>query len=139
MSTRLLIGVLFFYVLAQVICNIMEGESYIVTEDNQAEIVSMTDYSETTTTEAATGGVVSFFDKSWTFISQLVFFDYALFYDIETGYTSATCATAGGTWQSGDSTCKIANQFTIIRILLMCIGVLIIIEVFLIGRRLTLG
>ena len=117
MSVKL-VGMIWLFLLAHLICNVMEGESYIVTADNQAELMEISEYSQTTTQDADTGGVWTIIEKAWDFISKLVFWDYSIFYDIDpvTGVQTA-------------------NDFVIIRLFLMSMGVALLIWVY----QITLG
>ena len=120
MSTRLFIGILTFYILAQVICNFMEGNN-MVTNANIIEAQENLEHQHTTTID--TGGTEgSFISKSVTFITKVVFFDYSMFYDIDP-VTGA----------------KTSNGFVIIRYLLIAIGVVMLIELAITFRKALLG
>lgn len=108
------------FILAQFVCNFVEDES-MYTSAMAEDIQGMTAYDETTSVTDI-GNTVSWFDKAWDFVSKLVFFDYTIFkhYDPETGVITA-------------------NNFVIFRWMLMAIGIVLIIEVFVLGRRLILG
>ena len=121
MSTKLWIGLITFYILAQLICNFVENEA-MITQANTDNITSFISYSQTTSVDSATGNTVTWFDKMWDFISEVVFFDYTIFKNVDPVTGVAT-----------------DNNWVIFRYLLIAIGIVVIIEVFLVGRRLIFG
>jgi hypothetical protein len=135
-SPRLLIAMLMLFVLAQVICNFMEGNQMIHAAEGE-DISEAWEFTQTTSVDTL-GTAITWIDKPIDFMKKVFAFDYNMFYDVYVGYTETTCTAAGGAWQS-DSTCKFANDFTIIRYLLMCIGIIMWVELALVLRRLTLG
>jgi hypothetical protein len=120
MSTRLFIGLLTFYVLAQIICNFVEGNN-MVTNANIMEAQENLEHQHTVTVDTE-GTEGSFVSKSINFITKVVFFDYSLFYDIDP--------------VSGEKT---ANNLVILRYMLLAIGVVVLIELTITFRKALLG
>ena len=118
MSSRLWIGMLMFYVLAIVICNVIEGAQ--MTQGISTDMTSMTQYSQTKSTDTA-GNVADFWTmgtNTLSVIGKIVTFDYTMFknYDPATGTTTA-------------------NDFVIFRYLLIAIGAVMVVELVLVLRQ----
>lgn len=141
MSTKLFIGLLMFYVIAQILGNITDG-GQMMTSANVADIQNMQDHGVTTSTDSS-GATAQFISTGTGFfgtLAKVVTFDYSLFYDIDSTVTDATsCAAIGGTWQTDYLTCKVANNLSILRYLLMALGVVIIIEAIILFRQIIVG
>lgn len=120
MSTRLWIGIITFYILAQIICNFVEGNN-MVTDANIIEAQENLAHQHTTTVDTE-GTSDSFISKAKDFITKIVFFDYSMFYDIDPA--------------SGEKT---ANNFVIIRYLLIAIGIVILVEASITFKKAILG
>lgn len=135
-SPRLLIALFVFFVLAQVICNFYEGNQMLYAINTDLEDASSHTYTTSTDT---TGTSITWIDKTIDFCEKVFAFDYSMFYDTYTGYTQTTCVSADGAWQSDSSTCRFTNDFTIVRYVLLCFGIVMWIELALVLRRLILG
>lgn len=120
MSTRLFIGVLTFYIMAQIICNFVEGNN-MVTNANIIEAQEDLQHSTTTTTDIA-GTEDTFFSNAKDTITRIVFFKYSIFYDVDP--------------DTGEQT---ANQFVVIRYLLFGLGIAILFEVGYLFKKTILG
>ncbi len=134
MSTRLFIGIITFFILAQVICNFVEGNSFL-TGANVADIQAATNHTYTTTASSSGTGV-SFVDKTVDFFDKLLFFDYSIFKDVDYSTTEAACAAIGGEWDSTISACKTANDFAILRYMFIAIGLVMWIELAIVFKNL---
>lgn len=119
-NLKVWIGMMMFMVLATMACNVLENNDMIM-PDNVAEIQALTEHSSTTSV-SSTGESVTFIDKSWGFVSRLVLFDYSVFKQVDPN--------------TGEIT---DHPLVVIRYLLICIGVGLIIDLFIIARRVTLG
>jgi len=131
LPTKLLIGLLTFYILAQLICNALSGED-MLTSTNVIAISETPQTSATGVTEPDTGASAEFALPGSGFINRLkeiFLFDYPMFYDVRSGLSESQCSTAGGTWQSSTSTCKIANDFSLFRYMLIVVGFVTLIGV----------
>ena len=118
MSSRLWIGMLMFYVLAIVICNVIEGAQ--MTSGISADMTPMTQYSQTKSTDTA-GNAADFWTpgvSTLSTIGKIITFDYTMFKD----YDPATGTTT-------------ANDFVIFRYLLIAIGVVMVFELILTLRQ----
>ena len=118
MSSRLWIGMITFYVLAIVVCNVIEGAQ--MTQGISSDLSYMTQYSQTKSTDTA-GNVADF----WTVgantldtFGKIVTFDYTMFKDYDPG--------------TGTST---ANDFAIFRYLLIAIGIVMVVEIVIVLRQ----
>jgi hypothetical protein len=114
MSSRLWIGMIFFYVLAIVVCNVIEGAQ--MTTGISTDMTSMTQYSQTKSTDTV-GNIADFWTvgaNTLATIGKVVTFDYTMFKDYDPG--------------TGTST---ANDFAIFRYLLIGIGFVMILEIIL--------
>jgi hypothetical protein len=118
MSSRLWIGMITFYVLAIVICNVIEGAQ--MTTGISTDMTPMTQYSQTKSTDSA-GNTADFWTvgaSTLATIGKVVTFDYSVFKDYDPG--------------TGTST---ANDFVIFRYLLIAIGAVMIFELILALRQ----
>ncbi len=122
-NPRMLISFLFLFTISQLVCNMFEGnEMYanmnISSADNATEF--------TTTTMGDSGGgtstLVSAGNSIWHFMSKLLFFDYTIFYNVDS--------------VSGEKT---ANDFSIFRYLLICMGIVMWIDLALTLRKVIAG
>lgn len=105
MSTKLWIGTIMFYVIAQVLCGIVDGSAMITDSSDLSGLAS----SSITSSQDTTGTPATYVTMTGSFFSSLgkiVFFDYTIF-------------------RNPDGT---ANDFVIIRYLLIAIGIVILIE-----------
>ena len=137
MSTRLFIGVITFYVLAQVICNFVEGNNYL-TNANVAEIKTMTN-TTLTSSASTTGTSTNFVDIGNTAIGtvkKLLFFDYSIFKDVDYSTTEAACTIIGGQWDSSISACKTDNDFVILKYMFIAIGIVMFVELAIVFKSL---
>lgn len=117
MSTKLLIGTLMFFIVAQVLCNIVDGSAMYANtsaiNDNmtQSSLTQSSDSSGTPATYVSMGqGFFSMFNK-------VVFWDFTIF-------------------RNTDGT---PNDFVIIRYLLICIGIALLIELAVTMRQIIAG
>jgi len=109
---------IFFYVLAIVVCNVIEGAQ--MTQGISSDLSYMTQYSQTKSTDTA-GNVADFWTVGANTLStfgKIVTFDYTMFKD----YDPAT----------GTST---ANDFSIFRYLLIAIGIVMVVEIVIVLRQ----
>lgn len=110
--TRLLIGMLFFYIFAQILCNIGEGNQP-TTNTDLTDMQAMTQFNTTTTSSSSqpSQAYPTASPTLWNKISQILFFNYSLFYD----YDPVT----------GNKT---PNIFMLLRYFLVAIGIVILID-----------
>lgn len=118
MSTKLFIGTLMFYIIAQILCNIVDGND-MITNSNTADIgglstSSVTMSSDTSNTPAQ---YVSMGGSFFTTVGKLVFFDFSIF-------------------RNTDGT---PNDWVVLRYLLMAIGLLLLVEAALVFRQIVAG
>ena len=118
MSSRLWIGMLMFYVLAVVICNIIEGASMVQGVDTS--MTNLTQYAQTESVDTA-GNKANFWElgkSTLATIGKIITFDYSMFYDVDpsTGV-------------------KTANDFSIFRYLLMGIGAVMVVELAIVLKQ----
>jgi hypothetical protein len=114
MSSRLWIGMITFYVLAIVVCNVIEGAQ--MTQGINTDMTSMTQYSQTKSTDTV-GNISDFWTpgvNALATIGKVITFDYTIFKDYDPG--------------TGTST---ANDFVIFRYLLIAIGFVMVLEIIL--------
>lgn len=141
MSTKLFIGTITFYILAMFICNVLEG-SPMTTASNVQDIQDMQEHGVTTSTDTS-GATATYVSSSTGFfgaIAKIVTFDYSLFYNIDASCTNeADCSLVDGRWQGETSTCKVANDLSWLRYLLMALGIVIIIEAIMVFRSIIPG
>ena len=116
MSAKLWIGTIMFYIIAQVLCNIVDGSAMITSSTDLAGLSesSVTQSQDTTGTPATYVSMGTGFFES---LGKIVFFDYTVF-------------------RNTDGT---ANDFAIIRYLLIAIGIVILIESAIIFRQILSG
>jgi hypothetical protein len=118
MSSRLWIGMITFYVLAILVCNVIEGAQ--MTQGISSDLSYMTQYSQTKSTDTA-GNVADFWTVGANTLStfgKIVTFDYTMFKDYDPG--------------TGTST---ANDFAIFRYLLIAIGIVMVVEIVIVLRQ----
>lgn len=118
MSSRLWIGMLMFYVLAIVICNVIEGAQ--MTTGISTDMTAMTQYSQTKSTDTA-GNTADFWTLGANTLStfgKVITFDYTMFKDYDAGTGTTT-----------------ANDFAIFRYLLIAIGAVMVVELVLVLRQ----
>ena len=116
MSTKLWIGIIMFYIIAQVLCNIVDGLAMMTSTDDLAGLSS----SSITQSQDTTGTPATYVSMAGGFFSSLgkiIFFDYTIFRNLD------------GT----------PNDFVLIRYLLMAIGIVILIESAVIFRQILSG
>lgn len=116
MSAKLWIGTIMFYIIAQVLCNVVDGSAMIT---NSTDLSGMTG-SSVTQSQDTTGTPATYMSMGSNFFSSLgkiIFFDYTVFRNVD------------GT----------ANDFVIIRYLLIAIGVVILIESAVVFRQILAG
>ena len=116
MSAKLWIGTIMFYIIAQVLCNIVDGSAMIT---SSSDLSGLSD-SSITQSQDTTGTPAAYFSMGQNFFSSLgriIFFDYTVFRNID------------GT----------ANDFALIRYLLIAIGVVILIESAVVFRQILTG
>lgn len=122
-SPRLLIMLLWLFIGAQVICNWFENDD-MYAGTNIAATENVTNYYISSSTDTS-GVVTSFVDfgrEVAAFCGKLFLFDYSLFYNVD--------STTGA---------KTANDISILRYLLIAIGIVMWIDLALTGRRMLLG
>jgi hypothetical protein len=115
MSSRLWIGMITFYVLAIVICNVMEGAQMTATVNT--DLGFMTEHKQTATVDAV-GNTADFWTVSTNMLNtfrKVIFFDYSMFYDIN----NLDPVTGK----------PMANDFAIFRYMLIAIGIVMVVEV----------
>jgi hypothetical protein len=133
---RLFMGIVFFVMCGWMIGGIAEGQTQIITSAQQADIMILQSSNITTSIDANSTGSVTVVDKVLNWVNTYILYDWSVFYDIGTGYTSATCTTAGGKWQAASSTCKIPNTFIWLRYVLCAIlGATLVITLFMIFKK----
>jgi hypothetical protein len=118
MSTKLFIGIIMFYIIAQVLCNIVDGNA-MVTAANVADTGDLANSSVTTSTDSSgtPATYVSMAGSFFTTVGKVIFFDYTIFRNLD------------GT----------ANDFVILRYLLIAIGIVIIVETAIVFRQIIAG
>lgn len=118
MSSKILIGMLMFYVICQVVCNFVDGNA-MVTAANVADLndASATSVTTSTDTSGTPAQYVTMAGSFFTTIGKIAFFDYTVF-------------------RNTDGT---ANEWVIVRYLLICIGIAILIEVAVVFRQIIAG
>ena len=118
MSSKILIGMLMFYVICQVVCNFIDGNA-MVTAANVADLNNTSSTSVTTSTDTSgtPAQYVTMAGSFFTTIGKIAFFDYTVF-------------------RNTDGT---ANEWVIIRYLLICIGIAILIEIAVVFRQIIAG
>ena len=118
MSSRLWIGMITFYILAIVVCNVVEGAQ--MTQGISSDLSYMTQYSQTKSTDTA-GNVADFWTvgaNTLNTFGKIVTFDYTMFKDYDPG--------------TGTSA---ANDFAIFRYLLIAIGIVMVVEIVIVLRQ----
>lgn len=118
MSTRLFIGMITFYILAQVMCNVMDGNPMV--QGVSTDMTAGTQYSQVTS-EDSNQNTANFWTmgaSTLSTIGKIVVFDYSMFYEVDpvTGV-------------------KTANDWSLIRYLLIAIGIVMIIEFVIVLRQ----
>lgn len=116
MSAKLWIGTIMFYIIAQVLCNIVDGSAMIT---NSTDLSGLVD-SSVTQSQDTTGTPATYFSMGTNFFASLgriIFFDYTIFRNID------------GT----------ANDFVLMRYLLIAIGIVILIESAIVFRQILTG
>jgi hypothetical protein len=120
MATRLLIGMITFYILATLICNVGEGQAMAHSIDTDMEgglghnTVQSTDaLGATTTFWTATTNTLAL-------IWKVVWFDYSVFKDVDPA--------------TGD---PVANDWAIVRYMLIAIGIAIVIDFIVVLRSIS--
>ncbi len=138
---RLFMGMVFFIICGWVLGGIAEGQTQVITQSQSGDIMGMVANSQTTTIDTNSIGAITYVNQTLDWINKVIFFDWTVFYDVYySGYTSATCVTAGGVWQAATSTCKIPNIWINLRIVLIFVfSLTLLITAALLWRRLTLG
>lgn len=118
MSTKLFMAFLMFYVVAQVLCNISEGYS-MYTGADISSLNSMTSASVTSSTDSSgtPASYVSMDNGFFTTVGRLAFFDYSVF-------------------KNADGT---ANDWVLIRYLLICWGIVTLVEMAVVFRQIIAG
>ena len=117
-SSRLFIGMIMFYIMAQLICNLVEGQSMVY--GVSTDMTSGTQYQQTTSTDTS-GNKADFWTmgaNTLSLIGKVVTFEYSLFYDVDPATGAVT-----------------ANDFSIIRYLLIAIGIVMVIELVIVLRQ----
>ena len=120
MATRLLIGMITFYILATLICNVGEGQAmaHSINTDMEAGLghntVQSTDALGATTTFWTMGA------NTLGLIWKVVAFDYSLFKDVDPVTGTAT-----------------ANDWAILRYMLIAIGIAIVIDFIVVLRSIS--
>ena len=118
MSTKLFIGTLMFYVIAQILCNICDGNA-MVTNTNVADIGGLGTSSVTTSTDSSgtPAQYVAMGSSFFTVVGKLVFFDFTVFKNLD------------GT----------SNDWIILRYLLICLGIMLLVETAIIFQQIVAG
>lgn len=120
------IGVLFMFVLLTATFNGIEGNA-MTTNTDVSSLRGFVPSQITTATETSTGTAQTTADTEvniWDKIYQAAFFDYTIFYDVRYDVaTESDCTACSGYWQSATSTCKVPNDWMILRYLLICLGI----------------
>jgi hypothetical protein len=107
-----------FYVLAIVVCNVIEGAQ--MTTGVSTDLTYMTQYSQTKSTDTA-GNIADFWTVGTSALStfgKIITFDYTIFKDYDPG--------------TGTST---ANDFAIFRYMLIAIGIVLVFEIVIVLRQ----
>lgn len=121
MSSRLWIGMLMFYVLAIVICNVIEGAQMTQGVSTDLDYMTATDTTKSTDTAGNIANFVTLGPNALGTFGKIIFFDYTMFKDIH-NIDPATGRPR-------------ANDFAIIRYLLITIGVVMVVELVITLRQ----
>jgi hypothetical protein len=118
MNTKIFMTFLMVYVIAQVLCNIVDGNT-MFTNTNVADINSLSSASVTSSSDSSgtPAQYVAMGDSFFTTIGKVAFFDYTLFRNLD------------GT----------ANDWVIIRYLLICWGIVTLVEAAVVFRQIIAG
>lgn len=117
MSTKILIGMLMFYVICQIVCNFIDGNAMAYNANMIADNASGTAITNSIDTSNTPAQYVTMSGSFFTTIGKIAFFDYTVF-------------------RNTDGT---ANEWVIIRYLLICIGIAILVEVAVVFRQIISG
>lgn len=118
MNAKIWIGMLMFYVICQVVGNFVGGNA-MVTGANVADLNNASSSSVTTSTDSA-GTPAQYVSMGSSFFStaqKIAFFDYTMF-------------------RNTDGT---ANEWVILRYLLICIGIYLLVDAAVVFRQLLSG
>jgi hypothetical protein len=121
-NAKLLIGLLWFWVIMQGFGNIMES-SQTITSADVTDYVAAQDHTMTSTA-SATGTGINFVDiatGAWNVLGKVFLFDYSVFKDVENLDVNGNAST---------------NEFTIFRILLIMVGAVMWIELAILFKNL---
>jgi hypothetical protein len=121
MSSRLWIGMITFYVLAIVVCNVIEGAQ--MTSTISTDLGYMTEHKQTSSIDTA-GNAADFWTVSVNMLNtfrKVIFFDYTMFKDVN-NLNPAT----------GE---PMANDFAIFRYMLIAIGIVMVVEIVIVLRQ----
>jgi hypothetical protein len=118
-TTKIMIGVFSFWVLATIICNWFDGQANVLTATNLAEMSSLSSVNSVTTTQSVqttgeTSSPLQWVSGAKNTILKWIEFKYSFWYDaILPGYDSASCTAAGGEWD-GTSLCYFPGPWEIV-------------------------
>jgi len=121
MSSRLWIGMLMFYVLAIVICNVIEGAQMTTTISSDLDYMTAHDTTTSTDSNSNKANFVTLGPDVLGTFGKIIFFDYTMFKDVN----NLDPVTGK----------PMANDFVIFRYLLIAIGVIMIVELALVLRQ----
>jgi hypothetical protein len=111
---------LMFYILAIVICNVIEGAQMTATISTELDTVTAHDNTKSTDSVGNVADFISLGPSALATVGKIIFFDYTMFKDIN----NIDPVTGK----------PMANDFAIFRYLLIAIGVVMIIELFIVIR-----
>jgi hypothetical protein len=123
-NAKLLIGLLWLWVILQGFGNIMES-SQTITSSDVTDYVSAQDHTMTETA-SSTGTGINFVDiatGAWSILGKVFLFDYSVFKDVENLDVNGNAST---------------NEFTIVRVLLIMVGAVMWIELAILFKNLLI-
>jgi hypothetical protein len=117
-NIKVFISILAFYVAAQLLCNIVDGNA-MYTSANVSDLGSLSSSSVTTSsdTSGAPASYVAPGNNFFTVINKIAFFDYTIFRNVD------------GT----------VNDWVILRYFFICIGIALLVDAALVFRQLIAG
>ena len=121
MSSRLWIGMLMFYILAIVICNVVEGASMTSTISTDLDYMTAHDKTTSTDSNSNKANFVTMGPNVLITFGKIIFFDYTMFKDVN-NLDPVT----------GE---PMANDFAIFRYLLIAIGIIMIVELAIVLKQ----
>jgi len=114
LTTKMMIGVFSMWIMLQIICNWFDGQTDMMTATDMQTIGGLSEYTATTSTEETgeTSGIFQWTAEVKDSINKILFFRYSFWFENYTGYTEATCETAGGEWIDSTSMCQLPGPWS---------------------------